>query len=116
MARWSTSTSVRVRSQSDDVRWIYNSNAAARIFGTPFGAGRNVVRAPSIHQTDLSLFKNLRLTERFTLQLRLEAENAFNHPNLGIGVGTIADLAGFLNPTETQAAPRRLAAGLRIMF
>jgi hypothetical protein len=99
----------------DDVRWIYNSNTAARMYGTPFGAGRNVLRAPAIHQTDLSLFKNVRLTERFTLQLRLEAENAFNHPNLGIG-GTVVDLAGFLNPTETQAAPRRLVAGLRVMF
>jgi hypothetical protein len=68
----------------DDVRWIYNSNAAARMYGTPFGVGRNVLRAQAIHQTDLSLFKTVHLTERFTLQLRLEAENAFNHPNLGI--------------------------------
>ena len=83
--------------------------------GTPFGAGRNVLRAPSVHTTDLSLFKNVRLGERLTFQMRVEAENAFNHPNLGIG-GVFADLPGFLNPTETQAAPRRLAAGLRILF
>lgn len=99
----------------DDIRWIYNSNAAARLFGTPFGVGRNVLRGPTFHQTDLSAFKNIRLSERIQLQLRLEAENAFNHPNLGIG-GTVVDLAGFLNPTETQAAPRRLAAGIRLMF
>lgn len=99
----------------NDVRWIYNNNAAARLFGTPFGVGRNVLRAPAIHTTDLSLFKNVRLTERATLQLRMEAENAFNHPNLGIG-GTLTNLLGFLNPSETQAAPRRVAAGLRILF
>jgi hypothetical protein len=99
----------------DSVRWIYNNNAAARLLGTPFGAGRNVLRAPSAHQTDLSLFKNARITERVTLQLRLEAENAFNHPNLGIG-GTLVDVPVFLNPTETQAAPRRVAVGMRLLF
>ncbi|MGH9632129.1 MAG: hypothetical protein ACRD7E_27810, partial [Bryobacteraceae bacterium] len=98
-----------------DVRWIYNNNAAARLMGTPFGAGRNVLRAPASHNTDLSLFKNIRVTERVTFQLRIEAENAFNHPNPGIG-GTFADLPGFVNPTETQAAPRRVAAGLRLLF
>jgi hypothetical protein len=99
----------------DSVRWIYNNNAAARLLGTPFGAGRNVLRAPPVHQTDLSLFKNMRLTERATLQLRLEAENALNHPNLGIGV-TLVDVPVFLNPTETQAAPRRVAVGMRLLF
>jgi hypothetical protein len=34
------------------VRWIYNNTAAARLMGTPFGAGRNVVRGPSVYQTD----------------------------------------------------------------
>jgi hypothetical protein len=51
------------------------------------------VLAPATHTTDLSLFKNVRITERTTLQLRIEAENAFNHPNLGIG-GALADSAG----------------------
>jgi hypothetical protein len=99
----------------NDVRWIYNNNAAARIIGTPFGVGRNVLRAPASHTADLSLFKNLRISERITLQLRLEAENAFNHPNLGIGVPFV-DVPGALNPTETQAVPRRVAAGLRLLF
>lgn len=61
------------------------------------------------------MFKSIRVTEGLQLQLRLEAENAFNHPNLGAG-GTFIESAGFLNPAETQAAPRRLAAGLRLMF
>jgi hypothetical protein len=98
-----------------DVRWIYNNNAAARLFGTPFGAGRNVLRGPGVHNTDLSLFKKVRISERIVLQLRLEAENAFNHPNLGVGA-TVADVAGFLNPTETAGAPRRLAMGVRLLF
>ena len=31
---------------------------------------------------DLSLFKNIPIRERFNVQLRLEAYNAFNHPNV----------------------------------
>lgn len=30
---------------------------------------------------DMSLFKNIPFGERYSLQLRLEAFNAFNHPN-----------------------------------
>jgi hypothetical protein len=99
----------------NDVRWIYNNNVAARLLGTPFGVGRNVLRAPASHTADVSLFKNLRISERITLQLRLEAENTFNHPNLGIGV-PLVDVPGALNPTETQAVPRRVAAGMRLLF
>jgi hypothetical protein len=104
-----------VRVSPESVRWIYNNNTAARIFGTPFGAGRNVLRSPAAHQIDLSIFRSVPLSERVTLQLRLEAENAFNHPNLGIG-GSIVNLPGFLNPAETHASPRRLAAGLRLVL
>jgi hypothetical protein len=104
------------RVTADEVRWIYNNNAAARLFGTPFGAGRNVLRGPAFHQTDLSVFKSVRLAERVQVQFRLEAENVFNHPNFPTIGATIADVPGFLNPTETQAAPRRLAAGVRVFF
>ena len=30
---------------------------------------------------DMSLFKNIPMGERYSIQLRLEAFNAFNHPN-----------------------------------
>jgi hypothetical protein len=43
--------------------------------------GRDALRGPSLKQLDFSLFKDTKLTERFTMQLRAEFFNIFNHPN-----------------------------------
>jgi hypothetical protein len=99
----------------NDVRWIYNNLAAARLFGTPFGSGRNVLRAPGFNQADLALYKNFKVRERVTVQLRFESTNSFNHPNLGPG-GSYVDQPGFFNPGETETEPRRFGVGLRILF
>src|SRR5262249_2662100 len=44
-------------------------------------AGRGVVRGPGFERWDLSLFKNIKMTERLNGQFRFEAFNAFNHTN-----------------------------------
>jgi hypothetical protein len=44
--------------------------------------GRNILRGPGINNWDLAIFKNFRFTERFYLQFRAEAFNAFNHTQL----------------------------------
>jgi hypothetical protein len=56
--------------------------------GTPtnyhFGNfGRNVIIGPTFNNVDFSLIKKTRITERFSNELRLEAFDLFNHPNLG---------------------------------
>jgi carboxypeptidase family protein/TonB-dependent receptor-like protein len=43
--------------------------------------GRNVLRGPSFTQIDASLFKNTKLSERTSIQLRLEVFNLFNFAN-----------------------------------
>jgi outer membrane receptor protein involved in Fe transport len=45
--------------------------------------GRNILRNPGIFNTDLSIFKNFRFAERYSLQFRTEAFNATNHPQFG---------------------------------
>ncbi len=45
--------------------------------------GRNTVIGPSLFSVDFSLKKDMSFTERLKLQLRLDAFNAFNHPNFG---------------------------------
>ena len=46
--------------------------------------GRNILRGPSLNVVNLSLAKELTLTERFRLSLRADFVNALNHPSLGI--------------------------------
>jgi outer membrane receptor for ferrienterochelin and colicin len=50
----------------------------AGVFGT---AGRNILRGPGFAQVDLSFGKHTRITERTSLQLRMEIFNIFNRTN-----------------------------------
>jgi len=53
--------------------------------GNIFGnAGRDILRGPGFFNLDLSLFRNFKLTERFTLQARGEAFGATNTPHFGL--------------------------------
>jgi hypothetical protein len=45
--------------------------------------GRNTVIGPPLFGVDFSLKKDMRFTEQLKLQMRLDAFNAFNHPNFG---------------------------------
>jgi hypothetical protein len=45
--------------------------------------GRNSLVGPSLRNFDLSLFKNIPVTERLNIQFRMEAFNIFNHSNFG---------------------------------
>jgi len=58
-------------------------NTAAFVQPGPnlFGdSARNVLRMPGINNWDIGIMKNVVLTERARLQLRLETFNTFNHP------------------------------------
>jgi hypothetical protein len=63
------------------------SDPGAGSFGN---LGRNALRGPGFAQVDFSLFKNTRISDRLTLQLRAEVFNIFNHTNF-------ADPSGGLN-------------------
>jgi len=54
--------------------------------------GRNFFVKPSYFQTDLAILKNLKFTERFNLDLRLDAQNLLNNPS-------------FDNPTASITSP-----------
>lgn len=98
----------------------------AGVFGN---AGRNILRGPKFAQVDASLFKNTRITETTSLQLRLEVFNMFNFANYadpsgglvcagsvgacgGFGVSTstvgnqLGGLLGFGGPRQVQLSAR----------
>jgi hypothetical protein len=73
------------------------------------------VRAPGFSNVDLSLIKNTKIRERFTLQFRAEYFNLFNHanfnpPNTGFGSGQFGQI------TATAALPRVGQMALKLNF
>lgn len=69
--------------------------------GTFGNLGRNALRGPGFAQVDFSIFKNTRITENTSLQLRMEVFNLLNRTNFADpGGGLTRDVfAGTLNPS-----------------
>jgi hypothetical protein len=92
-------------------------------FGDPanltFGnVGRNTLTGPSFFNTDLSVFKNITITEQVKAQFRTEFFNVFNHTNLG-NPNNCADCggnSGFITGTAVGYMPRQIQFGLKILF
>ncbi|MGI9036592.1 MAG: TonB-dependent receptor [Pyrinomonadaceae bacterium] len=83
---------------------VPNNQFNAAAFSNPgnrYGnLGRNALRGPGFAQVDFSIFKNTRIGENKSLQLRMEIFNIFNRPNF-------ADPSGGLNkdPLTNSLAP-----------
>jgi hypothetical protein len=56
--------------------------------GTP-ALARNSLRGPGFGDVDFSVFKNIPITERFKIQLRMETFNLLNRINLASGPGSV---------------------------
>ena len=83
---------------------FYFDPTPGKIFGVPsadrYGSSPpNVIQGPGRHNWDMSLFKNIKATEKINLQFRAEAFNVWNHasfrnPNMNASsrdFGTISD-------------------------
>lgn len=96
--------------------------------------GRNALRGFGAWQMDLALRRQIRLTEKVSLQLRGEAFNVFNHPNfgdpqnsltsglfglstqmLGRSLGSGGSNGGF-SPLYQVGGPRSIQVALRLSF
>jgi len=78
-------------------------------------AGRNSLRGPRLWESDLSLSKNVLSRERLKLDLRADAFNVFNHPNLALPNSTI-DVSGAGQITAIQVPMRQMQFGLHLGF
>ncbi len=78
--------------------------------------GRDVFHTPGTWNLDAGAYKNTRFTERVSLQLRLEAYNAFNHANFGVNTSSayIANGAGLI--TGSYGGSRNVQLGAKIIF
>lgn len=73
------------------------------------------IRAPGFWVTDLSMFKNIKFTERFTGQFRVESFNTFNHTN-PICCGSTAFSSTLFNQVTTTRDPRIVQLAMKFNF
>jgi hypothetical protein len=66
--------------------------------GTPVLA-RNTLHGPGFGDVDLSVFKNIPITERVKVQLRMETFNLLNRINLASGPGSVSMPSGIVSDT-----------------
>lgn len=87
----------------------------------PGSLGRDAIVGPGFLNTDFSITKDTKITERFTLQFRSEMFDIFNHPNFGDPVLT-ATSSSFGNiqstrfPTGDFGSARQIQFALKLIF
>ena len=90
--------------------------------GTYGNTGKNILVGPGLFDTDIALLKDTKIGDRYTLQFRAEAFNAFNNVNFGQpdyfwsdsavagGPGTFGQI------TYTSTDPRIIQFALKLLF
>ena len=119
---------VYLHNPSDPLQYL---NPAA--FSLPevgqFGSlGRGSIRGPGSTNFDLSIVKNWRIQDRYSLQFRAEMFNAFNHPNFngidgGLSLNNVVGDENFGKPINSNfgritatRGPREIQFGLKFSF
>ncbi|HEV7553718.1 MAG TPA: hypothetical protein VGP65_18695, partial [Candidatus Angelobacter sp.] len=97
---------------SKTVRYIINGAQAQSVFGTPFGARRNLSQDAPTNLANLAVFKNIKMNERASLEFNATLQNVFNHPNFqsidpnienaGLTATQQAPFVGFADPSVTN--------------
>lgn len=100
-------------------RWL-NRDAFAAIQPFSFGnSPRNLprTRTDGMQTIDLSVLKNFRFLERYTLQFRTEFFNLTNTPTFGNPAGNItAGNFGTIRSLATNTGPRNIQLALKLFF
>lgn len=84
--------------------------------------GKNTMILPGVNNWDISIYKNMKFTERLSSQLRLETYNTFNHTQFsGLNTTLQFDSTGKMINTAFDTPngarpPRRMQVALRITF
>ena len=75
-----------------DVHWLWSNKYEALARNNPFpGIGRNTLRGDSFNDLDLTVAKNIKLTERLTTILQISAFNTLNRGYYGTPDPSIED-------------------------
>jgi outer membrane receptor protein involved in Fe transport len=129
----------------DPLKWLANTTVcdpritagpglctASSVFAVPVSAagvfhfgnmGRNSIVGPNFVNTDFSIIKNTKITERFTHEFRFAVYDLFNHPNFG-NPGRTAQVGStaFMKVTNTRfgtgdpGSSRQLEFAMKLKF
>jgi Carboxypeptidase regulatory-like domain len=100
----------------DDVHWIYDNQYEAQALGNTYpGVGRNTLRGAAWNSVDASIYKDIRLKGKITLQLQITAFNALNRAYFATPDGYLEDVLkspqpGFLNHYYSSGSTATFAA------
>jgi hypothetical protein len=85
--------------------------------GTFGNSGRNVLTGPGLRNVDVALVRSFRMSDSTRLQFRLDAYNAFNHPNFAEppSLQNLADSPDF-GALFIARSPRILQFGLKFFW
>jgi hypothetical protein len=76
---------------------------------------RNFFRGPGSWNLNLGIYKNTNITERFSVQLRGELFNVFNHANDAV-IGFDADVSSFDTIRVQPNGRRNVQFTLKLLF
>ncbi len=118
------SSAVRSKIHTDSngqVQFFADPTAALAAFAFPTGlenGSRDTLRGPHFSNVDLGVAKTFPLFgEKYRLQFRADAFNAFNHPNFGLPDSTITNSTfGVINNLAGQEPARVMQFSLRFDF
>jgi len=99
------------KEQRNNDRWFDASAFQVAPAGTFGNSGTRFFDGPGVHNWDLSLIKNTRISERFSLSNRFEFFNAFNrtnfgNPNTNISTPTVGRIFSARDARELQFVTR----------
>lgn len=100
-------------------RTIYKYFNTSCFYENPFGTfgntGRDIIEIPGLNNWDLSVMKNIHISERLTSQFRAEFFNAWNHAQFG-PPNTVPVAPTFGEITSTGHDPREIQLALRLQW
>ena len=113
-----------IQTTGNPTQWFANKAVfvAPTTGGLHFGnLGRNAVYGPGFVNTDFSLTKVTKLTERVSNEFRFEAFDLFNHPNLGqpgriLGSSSFGVIQSTRFPTGDSGSSRQLQFAMKLIF
>ncbi|HEY3839011.1 MAG TPA: TonB-dependent receptor [Bryobacteraceae bacterium] len=113
----STAYGASSQEAAQNLTWFNTSCFAAVPQGAvrPGNEGRGVVRGPGFFNTDMSLIKNFRVTEKLNMQARGESFNTLNWVNPS-GFASLNNTATNFGQINAFRAPRRVQIALKLIF